>query len=1292
MKYFLGLDLGNTAIKAVVFDEHEKIVFKKSHPHFGRPQKVAGDLLEDIAAQFEHTYILCSGAHGHLISEEKYLKGEIPALQKGVLFWYPNAKSLIEIGAQNARYLTNLSPTSPPLFAVNEDCAGGTGSFFEDQMNRLGLSTEDYARIIEQANTVARLSGRCSVFAKTDIIHRQQEGVPMADILLGLSYAAVKNFKATIIKNLPIQSPLVLGGGIIHNQGVIRAVADIFCLSEDDFYHNKDNEFLQALGTAKMALTEKDTLPIQACLNRLKSFTIDNVRHTFKRWAPLEDGPKTSLALPTHKPLTSPTYCSLGIDVGSTSINLVLIKESGEMIDAQYLRTQGRPAQVVKNGLEAIYHQFGDNLIIKSVGVTGSGRHLIGKMIGADSIKDEITAQAKSAICTHPLVDTVFEIGGQDAKYIQIHQGHIQDFQMNKICAAGTGSFIEEQANRLQVALSDYGEIALSAKNPVDLGERCTVFIENNIHTCLSHGVHMSDILAGLCYAVVRNYLIKVVGNKPVGNTIVLQGGICYNPAVIAAFKAFFGQQIHVSPYFSVSGAYGVATLALEEMGRRQTNFLGFHLSKQKTTVKNPLKIDIQKNIKQYNKAKDLLLDHYERTLSSDKKIIGVPYVLVVHKFFPMIRTYFEHLGFQVLLSPETDENIIADAQKYAKAETCYPVKLIYGHMAWLAKQKVDYIFLPSIHTMKHETSKVHHNYGCVYMQSAPRFVFDTMNLSAQGISLLNPIFSLDFGKEALASEMIGVGKSLGFTTAKCGAALAAGAMAVRKHTLKLEAMGKELLNRISPTEKVMVLVTRTYGLNDPVLNMEIPYALLSLGYKVITLSHLPAHDLDISQEYENLYWPFGQHMIAGAKLIANHPNLYAIYLTNHGCGPDSMIAHLFQKEMGQKPFLHIEVDEHYSKVGVITRIEAFLNSLNAQPISETPNDKQYFKNIKIRRPLMTHTCKKDMPIFLPHFYPHSFLLAKEMNKKGYRTKVLPTPSKDTLAMGRSITMTKEYLSFVALAGDVLKKAQTTKEPCQIILPQTEGSETDGLYARLIYNQLSSESFVHLVVKTLETLAFDVVPMAPIFWAILAGDVILSFPADKQESLRQQLCQGDLTPDDILAASAQHMPVPKKKVLLVGEPYILYNETLYEHLFSTSETKEVALKKMPLAEYLLFLWQRRAETKAEKEQVHHLASMMEKVHLALGKHSNFCPNFYDLAPIGAQAIGSYTGANGAYRLAKHKCADAEGLIDVASMYENTQTILNLFPWSNKIPRLSLSFEGSNDKHAKEKLASFLYYI
>ena len=430
------------------------------------------------------------------------------------------------------------------------------------------------------------------------------------------------------------------------------------------------------------------------------------------------------------------------------------------------------------------------------------------------------------------------------------------------------------------------------------------MFIETAIASASAEGISRADIAAGLCHSIVQNYLHKVVGSKPVGQHIVLQGGVDYNPGIVAAFQSAYGDRIQVSPIFSISGAYGAALLAQEAVGDAPSRFVGFDSPAK--DAEDSRSAEIQKNIDFYKQADKLLLEGYTGKRDPRKKTVGVPFALMIHKFFPMANAFFTSLGFNVVLTDPTSEETIRLAQQTAQGETCYPVKLIYGHMQQLIDQKVDYIFLPTIHTMKHEKSRVKHNYGCVYMQTAAASIAKALDIESKGITLLSPVFDLDFGQEAMASAMLGLSKILGIPKPFCAKALLSGAMAVRRHTAAVEKQGKALLATLRPDDKVLVLITRNYGVSDPILNMGIPELLLERGYKVITLSHLPGHALDISDEYDNLYYPFGQHILSGAKLIAHHPNLYAVYLTNHGCGPDTMLSHLFKQEMGDKPYLQI--------------------------------------------------------------------------------------------------------------------------------------------------------------------------------------------------------------------------------------------------------------------------------------------------------------------------------------------------------------------------------------------------
>ena len=1282
----IGLDCGSTTVKLVLLSPTGELLWSKIAAHRGSAipaaRRLLGELLQWDSGVCGCPVVLTGSAGERLLEICPGLSnlGDIPAIHRGVILLAPEARSVIEIGSQSARFLTGLGSELPPQFAVNEHCAGGTGSFFEDQMSRLGLRIEDYSNLVAQAESIPRLSGRCAVFAKTDIIHRQQEGIPTPDILLGLCYAMVRNYKAVIVRSLPVERPVALCGGVAQNAGVVQAVKAVFGLEEEDLIIPDPFLHAAAVGAA-LAAQEAETCSMGELLASLcgQPAAADQL----VRRSPLSQPAGVSLTDPASSGVIPLEGCALGIDVGSTSTDLVLMDPDGGLIDFQYLRTAGDPEGAVRRGLEHLRERFGE-LPLLAVGVTGSGRERIGRLIGADAVRDEITAQARAAVHWVPDADTVFEIGGQDSKYISLQGGQVADFQMNKICAAGTGSFVEEQAARMGIPLEEFGPLALTAQAPVELGERCTVFIETAIQSALAQGVSQAEVAAGLCQSIVRNYLHKVVGSKPVGRRIVLQGGVAYNPGIVAAFRQEFGDRLTVSPCFSISGAFGAALLALET-AEGPSRFHGFTGQGEESPALSP---EVQRNIAFYQRGPQLLLEGYDPAPVPRRKTVGVPFALMIHKFFPMANAFFRHLGYNVLLSPPTNEEIIRLSQQTAQAETCYPVKLIHGHMAWLAEQGVDYIFLPSIHTMKHETSRVEHNYGCVYMQTAPRLAARALRLEERGITLLNPVFDLDFGQEAMASAMLGLGKQLGIPKVRCLPALMSGAQAVRRHTAAVEKQGRDLLASLGPEDKVLVLITRNYGLSDPVLNMGIPRLLLERGYKVLTLSHLPAHDLDLSADHPNLYWPFGQHILSGAKLVAHHPNLYAVYLTNHGCGPDTTLSYLFRQEMGDKPYLHIEVDEHFSPVGVITRIEAFLQSLESRPVRPLPEGFRLTAVPSHPTTVATAPDRACGPLYVPDLPPFTpYLLDYFHRAHGLDACAMPLGGR-SLALGRAETSSKEYLPFPALLGGILDIVHREAGPFQALLPATQGAEADGQYpwaAEAVLRRRGLER-VTLAAPVLERLPETALDPDLLLRAILTGDVLLCAPPDR----RMELEPAHIPTWEELETLAQGIGalLPSGRALAaVGEPFTLF--ALHDGVLDTLEQEHWQLLRAPLGEYLWFLWRDAGSALAGL-----WAKRMASLGPLLGARNSFSPDLEALREEADRLLPGFAGANGRYRIAKalELGRRSSGVLTLAPRYENTAALLDMTGALEGIPHFHLAMDNDWDEGAWSRLNSFLYYL
>ncbi len=1289
--YSIGIDIGYSTLNSIVLDSEKNKVFKNNVFHHGNISTLLKIELENIREKFniEACYIGFTGEQGKLF--KRYHINDISALIEGSVYTKENIKTIIEIGAQSSRYITGFEKNSRTNIKIssNSSCSAGTGSFLEEQVSRLGIDLDEYASYVERATKIPRIAGRCSVFSKTDMIHHQQEGVEIEDILLGLSYALVRNYKANVVQRIKVERPVIFIGGVAKNQGVVKALKDIFQFSKGDIFIPDDCMNIGALGAALAANSNQTSYKLKDIFKDINE--MQSRARNLLPYKPLgKYGNKDSKDKHICKAIKAGAVEGyLGIDIGSTSTNFVLIDGNKDVLAYRYLKTKGNPKRASELGMESIQNEFKNRLIIKGIATTGSGRNMIGKKLKADLIVNEITAQAKGAAELDKDVDTIFEIGGQDSKYIRIKDGRVIDFEMNKICAAGTGSFIEEQAKKLGIPIEEYENAALKGDKPLNLGDRCTVFIEGNISKAIAEGSCKEDITAGLSYSIVSNYLNRVVGNKSIGNKIFLQGGIAHNQAVINAFRSVLGKAVIVPPFFSVTGAYGAAVLAKEEIENKR----------DKKIIKDTTR-DVESEIE------SLFLKGYTSEADKDRLTIGIPRVLFLHKLFPMFNKFFKELGFNVILSEATNKEIIALSQEYSLDETCYPIKLINGHVAKLINKGVDYIFLPSLYTMKHEVSKTREDYACVYMQTAPRIVSYVMDLEAKGIKLLSPALSFKFGKKYMMETLMKLGKELGKNRVQTTLALTKGMKRLKQFQKEVEDLGKEIIDNLKEEEKAFVIITRAYGIADKGLNMEIPKKLREMGHKVLTLSNLPAHDYDISEDYPNMYWPFGQHILSGSKIVKESKNLYAIYLTNHGCGPDTMLSHYFKEEMKGKPYLHIEVDEHSSNVGVMTRLEAFIDSLKTSKDNggKKREDNDIKNNIKPREAIR----------YIPYLYPYSHILEGIFKRKGINAKILPPTSEESIEIGKKYSISKEYLSLTALLGDIFSNIEEMKtKKASIWLPKNEGSETSGQYSRLLEQKIKLAGYEYIKVESpfIEDILEDEKYGIDFGLALIAGDIIMAskkeIRSDNLKVVLENIEAGNFN-EELLTKMADYTYKQlgkkdyEKSIYVLGEPQIIFNPILNNYQLEKLEEKN-RVSYMPLSEMMYFKWtdylkKEKSPHGLLKKNLLQIKSIICNVSKALKEHSPFDNALDEMIKMADSKLPIYSGGNGRYRMIKQfRCpAKTNGLLVFSSMYENTGTIIKLLKDKHEkefmYPIIELSFDGSKHSGNDERIQNFIYYI
>ena len=591
----LGLDIGAISLKLAALgksaDRPALAALCESHPQFrlgdlagqplalseyrrisGSPIQDAYDLLREFYESVPETQVegmRVTGSGSRTIAKVLglFFENEFKAIARMIGAAYPQVRTVFELGGESSKYI-RLDGGGIVDYDRSGECAAGTGSFLDQQALRMTYSVEEIGRVVGEAGCAARIAGRCSVFAKSDMIHAQQKGYSPAEILRGLCDAVARNFKSSIVKGRPVEAPVAFIGAVSQNAGVAGALREAFGLSAGALLVPEHYAWCGAIGTAMLEAEEPRKRSILE-IHRLRQHDSDESAPgtqplSSERVVQLRD--RVGAYLPPSGGGPIPAY--LGLDIGSVSTNVVAIDEFGAVIQDVYLRTAGRPIEAVQQGLAEVAEKWGGRLQILGVGSTGSGRELIAEVVGADVVNDEITAHKTGAVHISSTlggepVDTIFEIGGQDSKFISIERGVVVDFAMNEACAAGTGSFLEEQAEKLGIAIKDeFARLALAAPSPSRLGERCTVFMERDVTGWLHKGETVPNLVAGLAYSIALNYLNRVVRGRKIGQVIYFQGGTAYNDAVTAAFASLLGKKITVPPYNGVMGAIGMALIA----------------------------------------------------------------------------------------------------------------------------------------------------------------------------------------------------------------------------------------------------------------------------------------------------------------------------------------------------------------------------------------------------------------------------------------------------------------------------------------------------------------------------------------------------------------------------------------------------------------------------------------------------------------------------------------------------------------------------------------------------------
>jgi predicted CoA-substrate-specific enzyme activase len=1012
MGLFLGIDVGAVSLKmAVLADEPSVETLRRAASgdlfhvpsgeeltdpdlssrvlvtHYarikGNPVQATWELLRRVVETFprgEIEGVRVCGSGGRLIGELLGVnyENDFRAIARGVGELYPHVRTVLEMGGQNSKYILIERDAETKRVGIGDyeksgDCAAGTGSFIDQQAYRLKYQVEEIGDIVATVEKSAKVAGRCSVFAKSDMIHAQQKGYSPAEILKGLCAAVARNFKSSVIKGRKVEKPAAFVGGVAANAGVAEAMRETFRMEDDEMIVPQYYAWVGAIGAA---LAERDAmkksgLPDIDSLRRHTGSADDafpvSEKLTMKNVVELRNRVR-----PRELDAGDEVDAYMGLDIGSVSTNVAVIDDEGNMLKAIYTRTEGRPIEVVDRCLKEVESEIGGKVRIVGVGTTGSGRELIGELVGADTINDEITAHktgaefiAAAMLDRQP--DTIFEIGGQDSKYISIENGVVVDFTMNEACAAGTGSFLEERAEELGISIKgEFAELALSSRAPVKLGERCTVFMQQDVSAYQQRGAAKEDLTGGLAYSIVYNYLNRVVRGRKIGDVIFFQGGTAYNDAIAAAFAKVLGKEIIVPPYNGVIGAVGAALLAREKATvlNKPSSFRGYGLENVDYTLREftckacsnfcniqEFTVEGEKTYwgdqcsdkfrrKQVSEKKpviedllglrrEMLFESYDPEVAG-KATIGLPKGLYVWEQFPFWNEFFRSLGYRVLMSDETNSRIIRWGIEASVAEPCLPIQAYHGHVRQLLNEGVDWLFIPNM--INAETPYPDTNsYYCPWGQTTPFVVRSAPALEYGSEKVLCPPIRFRDGRTAVEKALVEYLKPLGEKRPAVAAALDAAFARQSEFNSALLEAGRVALETVLKTNEIgIVLVGRVYNMYDRGMTLDIGNKLRDYyGVNVIPMDMLPVDEEDISDVNDNMYWNYGRKILAAARIVGRHPNLHIIYLTNFKCGPDSYIKHFVVKASG-KPFLTLQFDGHGNDAGYITRCEAYLDSKGA--------------------------------------------------------------------------------------------------------------------------------------------------------------------------------------------------------------------------------------------------------------------------------------------------------------------------------------------------------------------------
>jgi predicted CoA-substrate-specific enzyme activase len=1127
----LGICLGASSVSLVEAHQEESLTCRVliSRRHEGRPLEILSETLKNLPlTEFSAVAAtgrkLCNFLNLSVITEPEASEYALEYVnQKKESF-----DALVSCGGETFMVYTLNKQLKISNASTGSKCASGTGEFFLQQIRRMNIGIDE-ALQLASGTVPFRVSGRCSVFCKSDCTHALNHGHPLGGVISGLCEMMAE--KIAELMPCGVKSKVMIIGGVSQNYVAMQYLRKHL----KDIYVPEQACYFEALGAALWAMK-----------NKTKSLDLANI---FKK-------PKFSFSflpslrgvqnLVSFKELSfcqakANDECVLGLDVGSTTTKAIILRLSDDAILASvYLRTNGQPVEAARGCYRELISNLSEEINIVGLGTTGSGRQIAGLHALTRNVINEIIAHARAAVYFDKEVDTIFEIGGQDAKYTHLVNAVPCDYAMNEACSAGTGSFLEEACRELfGLEMQDIADIALRSKSSPNFSDQCAAFISSDIKTAIHEGVEKEDIVGGLVYSICMNYINRVKGSRPVGKKIFMQGGVCYNKAVPLAMAVLINKHIVVPPHPGLMGAFGVA-LELKErlkLGISQKEKFDLRtLAGRSVEYGRPFNCggsqdgcDRKCNIavvklegrnysfggscsKYYNlrfgqaadvHGKDLVLLRQKMLFSgyqieaatAHKRTVGLNLSFLTHSLFPLYHSFFKNLGFRVILPAKVNQEGI----RMQGSNFCYPASLAHGLFLDLIQKKPDFIFLPQITEIpvKNAISREpEHQSTCLILQAEAYYLKTAFKAQLFSQKIINPVLNFSQGYLSEKRSFMRMAKGLGRSRKKCRKAYKQACLKQDEFIFGLKKRGKELMSRLkeNPEEIAVVLFGRPYNAFCPEVNLGIPQKFASKGITIIPFDFLPYEFAPYKGPSElfgkNLTWAFGQMILKAASFIQQHPQLFAVYVTNFSCGPDSFLLTYFREIMKDKPSLTLEIDSHTAQAGIDTRIEAFLDILEryrhlkklnvhfqAALLKDFSPAELFYegKSIKVISSDHKTYSLSDPKVHL--LIPSMGDLATEaltasFNRIGVHATALGVPDPEVLKYGRAFTSGKECLPLIITCGSILKYLEENKNKDEIVvyfMPTVGGNCRFSQYSVFLKNLIRRNHLRNVAILSLSS-------------------------------------------------------------------------------------------------------------------------------------------------------------------------------------------------------------------------------